>query len=109
MALIRFVISLFLLLVSIIPGAAQTSLRNEDFTDKVRKMYEALNNGIMEANNLYEESGKTKQNKVLIDNQKSAIIRSLKYTDEHGLSFADYLGGKWEIPPKELSSGDKEY
>ena len=33
MALIRFVISLFLLLVSIIPGAAQTSLRNEDLED----------------------------------------------------------------------------
>lgn len=72
--------------------------------EKVIKMYQALDNGITEANRLDEELCKTKQDKMLIANLKSAIIRSLDSVDNLGPSVADYLGGKWRIPSKDLST-----
>jgi hypothetical protein len=72
--------------------------------EKVIKMYQALDNGITEANRLDEELCKTKQDKVLIANLKSAIVRSIDSVDKLGSGVADYLGGKWRTPSKELSA-----
>ena len=49
---------------------------------------------------------KDPKDKELIANLKSSILRSLDTLDQFGPSVAVFLGGTWEIPPKDMSPQD---
>jgi hypothetical protein len=85
---------------------SEVSGYNSESGLNISHMYQALDNGIKEANRLHDEMRKDPQDKELIANLKSSILRSLDTLDQFGPSVAVFLGGTWEIPPKDMSPQD---